>query len=565
MPVGSTIELYTTVLGWLLYGAIWDILSSTGIILIPFIVTIVKTLLDTRDSTQEVDADGLVRVMETRVYVMLFVVFFAAQPQINVNPAKTTYTQYRCGVTASKSLTKSLATLAYGNSKSTLDKAAPTFGVMLGARIPQAPLWWYLVTKLNHAITQAARQELPCQADLRVMGAGLSKLNIPDKALKDELKDFYKDCWQPSVNVFRSQQLTDTDLPAQYKGGAVYDDITWPGSRYFMTQAGFYDTIRANTRVAAFPYSVLRDDSKAPAPPAGAVGVDAGGFPTCHEWWLGYPSTGGGINSDRGLRTRLLENIKTYALPTDKADSAGSWWRFWADDKFATAADADNALIKTALAAESSDIQLELTNGSTDYGGAMGSTADQMVRGVRSSLGSLGLLWSGATKSVEVEMARQVAPMVQSMVLLIFTVGLPIFLVLGSYSLQSLFALTLLQFSLIFWGFLFSLAAWLDNFLLSGLWASADKNANTLMDTLIPGGNIVGGGGVATQILAITWVTWLLYTLTPLAFTYFLGVVGVRAGDKVTQVLGSESGNVAKAGGDGVGVAKQIITKGKGR
>jgi hypothetical protein len=135
---------------------------------------------------------------------------------------------------------------------------------------------------------------------------------------------------------------------------------------------------------------------------------------------------------------------------------------------------------------------------------------------------------------------------------------------MGSYSLQSLIALSLLQFSLIFWGFLFSLAAWLDNFLLSGLWASADKNANTLMDTLIPGANIASGGGVATQILAITWVTWLLYTLTPLAFTYYLGVVGVRAGDKVSSLVNQDSSSASGAAGKGVAVAKTIVTKGRG-
>lgn len=560
MPVGSTIELYTTVLGWLLYGAIWDVLANTGIILIPFIAMVVKVLLDTRDSAQEIDADGLVRILETRIYIMLFVVFFAVQPQINVNPSKTTYTQYRCGVTASKSLTKTMSELTYGTSSSTLDKSTSTFSVMLGARIPEAPLWWYLVTKLNHAITQAARQELPCQADLRTMGAGLSKLNIPDKTLKDELKDFYKDCWQPAVNQFRAAQLTDDDLPTKYKGGAVYDDITWPGSEFFTTQAGYYDTLRSTSRVAAFPYSPSRDSAKAPEPPSGAVGVDAGGFPTCHEWWLGHPATGGSMSTEYGLRSRLLENIKEYALPTDKEDSPGSWWEFWADDKFATASDADDALIKTTLNAESSDIEMELTNGSTEYGGMLGSTADQALRGMRSLIGSAGLLVNGATKAVEVEMVRQVAPMVQSMVLLIFTVGLPIFLLLGSYSLQTLVALTLLQFSIIFWGFLFSLAAWLDNFLLSGLWSSADKNVNVLVDTLLP-----NTSGVGTQILAITWVTWLLYTLAPLAFTYFLGVVGVRAGEQITQTIGRDSGAIGGAGGKGVGIAKQIITKGKSK
>lgn len=560
MPVGSTIELYTTVLGWLLYSAIWDVLANTGLILIPFIAAVLKVLLDTRDSAQEIEADGLIRILETRIYIMLFVVFFAVQPQVNVNPAETTYSQYRCGVTASGSLSKTLSELSYGSTNSTLDDSMPTFSVMLDARIPQSPLWWYLVTKLNHAITQAARQELPCQADLRTMGAGLSKLNIPDKSLKDELKDFFKDCWQPAVNQFRAEQLTDDDLPEAYKDGVVYDDITWPGSKYFTSQSGYYDTLRANSRVAAFPYSPSRDSSKAPEPPSNSVGVDAGGFPTCHEWWVGHSSTSTSPNTEYGLRERLLENIKQDALPNDAEDSAGSWWNFWAEDKFATASDADDALIKTALNAESSDIELELTNRSTEYGGALGSAADQTFRGFRSLIGSAGLLISGATKAVEVEMVRQVAPMVQSMVLLIFTVGLPLFLLLSSYSLPSLVALSLLQFSIIFWGFLFSLAAWLDNFLLSGLWSSADQNANVLMDTLIP-----NTSGIGTQVLAITWVTWLLYTLAPLAFTYGLGVAGVRAGEKITQVMGSESGAIGGAGGKGVGVAKQIVTKGKSK
>jgi len=558
MPVGSTIELYTTVLGWLLYDSIWGVLASTGLIMIPFIAVVIKVLIDTRDSAQEIDADGLVRILETRIYTMLFVVFFAVNPQINVNPSKTTYTQYRCGVTASKSLTKMVKELSFGDSSSTLDKSTSTFSVMMDARTPQAPLWWYLVTKLNHAITQAARQELPCQADLRTMGAGLSKLNIADKNLKDELKDFYKDCWQPAVNQFGRERLPDDELPSKFRDGEVYDDITWPGSEFLISRSGYYDTLRSSKELSYehFPYSETRDAVKMPPPPAG---VEIGGYPTCHEWWLGYPATGVSFGSDHGLRTRVLNHLKEKALPDDAEDSAGSWWKFWSEDKFATADDADNALIKTALNAESTGIELELTNGSTDYGGSLGAGADQTFRGMRSLIGSAGLLVGGATKAVEVEMVRQVAPMVQSMVLLVFTVVLPILLAMGSYSLPTLMTLSLLQFSIIFWGFLFSLAAWLDNFLLSGLWSGADKNANVLIDTLMP-----NTSGVGTQVLAITWVTWLLYTLAPLAFTYFLGTVGVKAGASVAGMIGNSGNAVGQEGSKGVSIAKKIVTKGKG-
>ncbi len=555
MPVGSTIELYTTILGWILYDSIWSMLVQTGLVMVPFAFTIINVLVDARDSSMEIDSKGLMRILETRIYVMLFVVMFAVQPQINVHTSKTTYTQYRCGVTASKSLTKSMRELTYGDSKSTLDKSTSTFGVMLDGRTAQAPLWWYLVTKLNHAIAQAARQELPCQADLRTMGAGLSKLSIADKALKDEVTDFYKDCWQPAANQFARERIPDSELPAKFRDGAVYEDITWPGSEFFINRAGYYDTLRATAEVPAFPYNTLRDSVKAPEPPPG---VDRGGFPTCHEWWLGYPATGGSISSDRGLRDRLLTYIKNNALPDDKADSTGSWWKFWAEDKFATTADADNALIKTTLNAEAGDIQLELTNGASDYGGMLGSTTDQVMRNMRQLVGSAGLLVGSAKKAVEVEMVRQVAPMVQAIVLLLFTVGLPLLMTMGSYSLKTLLALTLLQFSIIFWGFLFALASWLDNFLLSGLWSGADKNVNMLMDTIMP-----NTSGVGTQILAITWVTFMLYTLAPLAFTYFLGVVGIKAGSLAANAINSSSNEVGSQSGVGVDAAKKVLTRGK--
>jgi hypothetical protein len=448
--------------------------------------------------------------------------------------------------------------LSYGDSDSTLDKSTSTFSVMMDSRTPQAPLWWYLITKLNHAITQAARQELPCQADLRTMGAGLSKLNIADKNLKDELKDFYKDCWQPAVNQFGRERLPDSELPSKFRDGAVYEDITWPGSEFLIGRAGYYDTLRSSKELSYehFPYSESRDAVKMPPPPAGA---DLGGYPTCHEWWLGYPATGVSLGDDHGLRARLLTHLKDKALPEDSEDSAGSWWSFWSEDKFATTDDADNALIKTALNAESTDIELELTNGSTDYGGSLGAGADQTFRGMRSLIGSAGLLISGATKAVEVEMVRQVAPMVQSMVLLIFTVVLPILMAMGTYSLSTLMTLSLLQFSIIFWSFLFSLATWLDNFLLSGLWSGADKNVNVLIDTLMP-----NTSGIGTQVLAITWVTWLLYTLAPLTFSYLLTAVGIRAGNTLGQSIADGGNSSGAAAGKGVGVAKKIVTKGKG-
>ena len=79
-----------------------------------------------------------------------------------------------------------------------------------------------------------------------------------------------------------------------------------------------------------------------------------------------------------------------------------------------------------------------------------------------------------------------------------------------------------------------------------------------LMDTLMP-----NTSGVGTQILAIMWVTFMLYTLAPLAFTYFLGVVGVRAGTVVSQAIGDASESAGKPAGNAVDMVKTAIAKGK--
>lgn len=52
MPVGSVLELYTSVLAWNLYGALWALLTNTGLVLIPFIATLVNTLLSLREANE---------------------------------------------------------------------------------------------------------------------------------------------------------------------------------------------------------------------------------------------------------------------------------------------------------------------------------------------------------------------------------------------------------------------------------------------------------------------------------------------------------------------------------
>lgn len=555
MPVGSTIELYTTVLGWFLYDAIWGIFVNSGIAIIPFVAVLIKTLLETRDTQWEVTADGLIRILETRLYTMLFVVFIAVQPMINVQPDKTTYTQYRCSVTESGNLVKTVKDLVFGDSKSEHDKSSGQFVAMLDGRTPQAPVWWYLATKLNHAVTQSARQELPCTADLRLMASGMSSLAVTDPLLRDELRDFNRDCWQTAINQYGRQRLPESELNERFRGGKINDDISWPGSDFFLSRSGFYDALRPTRSVDAFAYNQSRDEMI--AHPV----INDGGFPSCYEWWVGSAPPSG-ASTDLGLRQRLAADLRAGGAE-DCEDCAGAWWNFWAGEQIESPTQRDDLLIRTALNNTKRNIELEMTNGNQEFGGNGASgLLNRVVDKAQQRIGSVGLAMGSAKKATETEIFRQTAPIIQAMILLVFTLSLPILMSISCYSLSSLMTLTLVQFSIIFWGFLFSLAAWLDNFLLSGTLGSADTNSSVLG---MFGGGLGGAIDAASPILIMSWVTWALYTLVPLAFTYMLGAVGVRAGDSLAQSSGNASGGIGRQGGAVVGAAEGVATRGLSR
>lgn len=558
MPVGSVLELYTSVLAWNLYGALWALLTNTGLVLIPFIATLVNTLLSLREANGSVDADSIIRILETRIYSMLFVVFMAAQPMIYVQLNKTTYTHYRCEATESGVLEKTASEKEFGNSNSTLDQKTGAFNAMLDGHTPKAPLWWYLVTLLNHAIAQSAKQELPCQADLRTMVSGLSELDIPDKTLKDELGDFYNQCWRPAVNLYGSQRLPDSELPSQFQDGKIYDDIAWPGSKFFLSRAGYYDTLRATKALAPehFPYSEARDSAILPPPPDG---VEIGGYPTCHEWWMGYPADGVSLGSDHGLRTRLLDNVKSNGAEEDCGDCTGAWWNFWSADKFATTEDKDNALIKTALFNTKSAMELNLGNGLSGGGDSL---ASDTVSAVKTGIAFLGAAMTSIPNAVETESYRKIAPALQAITLMIFIIVLPFLLTLGSFNLGNLIALSILQFSIIFWSFLFAFAAWLDNFLLDSLLSFGDDGRTVV-------GYVMPDAVHNPDAMAISWVVRMCYWLLPLLFTYFLGTIGIQAGNQIATSLnsaglgaaGKSSGIAGRLQNNSINKAKQMAKK----
>ena len=55
MIVSSSIELYTTVLGWFMFNSLWDLLTGTVVALIPFAFIVIRNLIEARKSRDKTD------------------------------------------------------------------------------------------------------------------------------------------------------------------------------------------------------------------------------------------------------------------------------------------------------------------------------------------------------------------------------------------------------------------------------------------------------------------------------------------------------------------------------
>ena len=81
MSVGSFLELYTALFGWLMYDRIWGVLTETGIAYIPFIGVLVKNFAEPYQSQETKDASTTsIKRMELDIVAMLTVVVLVASP-----------------------------------------------------------------------------------------------------------------------------------------------------------------------------------------------------------------------------------------------------------------------------------------------------------------------------------------------------------------------------------------------------------------------------------------------------------------------------------------------------
>ena len=471
-------------------------LVSSGVFAIPFVAIIIQEWLRARAEGADEGNKGALSSLriENRVWVAIVVVMFAGIPFIDVDLNTIKYDQARsaqCQVSVPEP-----GETGWSQSFSTLNNQS--------ARVP---VWWAFMHALSRAITGASVAAIPCGTDLRQIRMEINATRIDDPVLAQEVADFTHDCYGPArAKLFMNRPNLDE---------AQMHDVTWIGSRFYLDNAGYYDTYRARAPRDGWAYDSNRD--------AGLAQVPSGaGYPTCRQWWN---------DSGNGLRARLLDQVDPSLLNR----LAG-----WAG--FLSRTEVDDSVIRTIA----SPRQQKLNQGSvyTDYGGQIDKTLPNVINRAASDVG---MAVGGLAYFPAMDVVRQALPMVLSFLKMALVICIPIVLLIGTYDLKTVITLTVVQFALFFTDFWLQLARWIDSTILDALygWGFGWNRPHTNFDPLIGLNNTFGD-------MLLNFVMGAMFLVLPGFWIASLGWVGFRAGQAIQGMTEGTKGG-AQAGGKGAG------------
>ena len=538
MGVSSYLEFVTTLFAWVLYKGIWAVLVDTGIVFIPIITMVLGNILSSRKAGDDEGSAAIqsLKKIETDFFAMLAVIVFAAIPAFDVTLAEMEYVKPALSCSAVPE------TIDGDDTGTTFDRPL----LELGAQTGGIPVWWGFVHVLSKAVTAGSIAAIPCTADLASVEYRLANDAIDDPGLRRELNEFTDDCYRRS-----SSRLLRTDSSALTD--EQRDSTYWLGSNYFLTTPGYYNAYYAQNVQTRFPFNTARD--------AGfEADASAGGHPVCTEWWG---------DTARGLRRRVLDSVDPQVLD-DMVYGTGNLVSA-ATDTALTVPERENVFLRKYLAInrtrEALSVDLPMSVGYYDSQTVQAAQRERSDSFWARASGSLGLGYGfvqdvgragiaalgGAIKAPEAigegYMIRQGMPIFQSLVLMIVIIVLPFLMIFSQYRLATLMTLTIIMFGLHFLNFLWAVAYWMDN---------------NLMSLMTEGGRFGVFEPLANPVQSgiLIWTSRLFYLIFPALYLIALGWVGINAGQLINAAEGF--GSAVKApGAAGGAAAKQIATKGK--
>lgn len=570
MELDSYLEIFMTMYGWGFSRLLVEIMSSTGIIIVPFIVLIIQTYQEMHEKGDS-GVLTLIRRLEFDVLAMFLVAFFCVMPSnlTSLSGVNLSYTPPTTAVSPTPATASSLgAGTPSGVTGTNYDAtfASAFSGSNVNVSDPAAvPIWWYLSMGISSGVNAAFRSGITNNMrDLRMLEELGRMSTIQDPLLRTEVQKFYQQCFIPARSQFFAANGATTGFTSA--GQAILNsmdlnpekgtsDVDWIGSHFYRIEPNFYSTMRSQEPIDGVPIDYLRDTDicnpateapgacvgKIPMCGAGAATVPCG-KPTCNEWWMG---TGLGMAPASGLRERLVKhvskwtNIKNTISTLFAANSAGY--------------DEDDITAKLAFQqANPSYVDVEAT---------LGQSSNRFVDFAR-SWGDIGGIGRGMSLAGEGYIAGlSVAPMlmfltmIQPLILMAIYMFLPTIVIFGSYDLKLMIYGGLTIFTVKFWTVMWFVARWVDDNLIAAMKPGMDGNA--IMEFLMS-----TEGGNTNKRLVLNILLLGMYILLPLIWTSLMAMIGMRIGSGMESMMASykSGGAIGKAGAKKTGeLAKKAI------
>lgn len=556
MIVDNALGLYTYVLGWALSTGLWALLAGTGIVLIPFVAIVINGMTEAYRLRQEDRLPtGFFYQVELQLYLAFFVMLLFVAPMIEISPTNVEAVDLTCEMQSDGTYRRQYESYTRVNMQSSYDR---NDGYWLDNRQARVPLGWYFWDYVTSAAAYTSRSLMPCGPNLRRMSTSLAESRIYDPSLRDEMGQFNRDCYIPSLNRYMQTKPEIHPNILQAVGGTergVAADIRWPGSLIFQADHRFYPHFRTREGLTSFEYEPNRDMAIA------SSGILTGnrGYPFCFDWWRGDLT---GI----GLRQRLIDHFRTG----QGADATLAWnemfeYLFSSGVMDTYQGDPTDLVLRTRFLVMTDTGRLPLTNArmndtnsqNASPGGRVNPLNWDWTRGA-ATLFTAAL---SVPNYVETEVKKEAGPMIRDILLMVIAISTPFLLLVSGYSLRAVTTLALVKFSIMFWTFWFALAAWLDNFLLNAVAGGSTTDANNWMGFI---NGIASQDGVAVETLR--WISRAMYILLPVVFTYLLTMVGLKANDIGGFATGRGAGadGAAGAASRGTGNATNAATRGAG-
>jgi hypothetical protein len=500
MVANTLLEIYTLIFAWNMYGAIWDILTGSGLALIPFVAALLNNFIE---NYKDGDAESTVKDLELRIVGMILVLMLCVIPykgfSVSLATVKYDLATPDCNPPANVTGTGNNTGTAYDSS----------FAGSSGMDVYK-PVAWSFVEFLSSAITHSTIKSMSCANNYQFMLLRISQITIQSEELKGRVKDFASVCYNKAIDRFK---INPVILPPTI---SAVEDIDWLGSRVLLNAADEYyrhpESYMTNMEKFDFTRQVIfRKSDEANV---------SGANPYCNEVWSGETGFGGVPSPSKGLRELLLADI-----PDDAAGDVLEAWKAWGSEVMTIGvvdeATKEDLILKLILQANAANLSSKSTVNLSNNFDINDSTTDAVLDMAFAGFG----FFANVNEALEAQAMQQImqiaGPMVLALIQMIIIMGAPFVLVLGRYQLSTFITIALAYFAFEFINAIWAAAYWFDNRILDLYTSQAG-----FVDSVMNGAIIATISSMSTILLPAIWLSVIAYSGAGMVRSMGMGGVG---------------------------------------